>query len=136
MEDCIFCKIVKGEIPSHKIYEDNEFLIFLDVNPKAEGHMLVIPKEHYVNIFDIPEEVLKNLIAITQKLAKKLKQSSGVDGINILHASDKSAQQSVFHFHIHLIPRYENDGLDMWPKNNYEKSDMEVIQNKFKRMLD
>ena len=111
--DCIFCKIIEGKIPCHKIYEDKEFLGFLDINPKCEGHMLIIPKEHYENIFDIPEEILKNLIATAQKIAKKLKNSSKAEGVNLLHASGKSAQQSVFHFHFHLLPRRTGDGLDL-----------------------
>jgi len=112
-KSCLFCKIVKGEIPCHKIYEDKDFLAFLDVNPKREGHTLIIPKKHYQDVFDIPEEVFKGLMLVVQKLAKKLKNSGKVEGVNLLHASGKTAQQSVFHFHFHLVPRRAGDGLDL-----------------------
>lgn len=132
MRDCIFCKIVKGEIPCYQIYEDKDFLGFLDVNPKSEGHMLVIPKKHYENIFDISGEVLRNLIATAQKMAKKLKELPEIDGVNILHASGESAQQSVFHFHLHLVPRRIGDDLDLDPKSDYKTTDLGRVQKKFK----
>lgn len=111
--NCIFCKIVAGKIPCQKVYEDDHFLAFLDNHPKAQGHTLVIPKQHYQDVFEIPEGIFKNLMVVVQKLAKKLKNSGQAEGVNLLHASGKVAQQSVFHFHFHLVPRRAGDGLDL-----------------------
>jgi histidine triad (HIT) family protein len=114
MEDCIFCKIAKGEIKSFVVHEDDLTKSFLDVNPVSPGHTLIIPKEHYENIQDIPEKVLKRITAISKKLSKNYREKLNVSGFNLLNASGKDAQQSVFHFHMHLVPRYPNDNLDLW----------------------
>jgi len=127
MTDCVFCKIVAGEIPSFKVYEDEEFLAFLDINPLARGHALLIPKAHFEDVFDIPEEVLGQLAARAKGVSEAICKGLGASGVNLLHASGKSAQQSVFHFHLHLIPRFENDGLNTWPKSNYSEEDFETI---------
>jgi len=127
MNDCIFCKIVSGEISSFKVYEDEEFLAFLDVNPIARGHTLLIPKKHFENIFDIPEDVLEGLILRAKRVSGVLQQGLGASGVNLLHASGQSAQQSVFHFHLHLVPRFENDGLDTWPNSSYSEEDFENV---------
>lgn len=112
--DCVFCKIVNNEVKALKVYESEDVLAFLDVNPVSLGHTLIIPKKHYVCIFDIPDEILKEIISVSKMLAKTYREKLNITGVNILHASGKDAQQSVFHFHIHLIPRYPNDGLDLW----------------------
>jgi len=135
MADCIFCKIVKGEISCDKVYEDQDFLVFLDINPQCEGHMLIIPKKHWPDIFEIPSNVLKDLIALAQKIAKRLKSIGYADGIDLLHASDRSAQQSVFHFHLHLAPRKTNDGLDLSPHGGYQKGDLENLGKKLNKIL-
>ena len=114
MDECIFCKIAKGEIPCYKVYEDNEFLVFLDVNPIVEGHSLIISKEHFENIFKIPEDVLGRMNILSKKIADMLKEKLGINAVNILNASGKEAQQSVFHIHYHIIPRKKEDGLDLW----------------------
>ena len=132
MTDCIFCKIVAGEIPAHKIYEDGEFLAFLDINPVARGHILLIPKAHFENIFDIPEDVLKGLVERAKRLASAVQEGLGASGINFLHASGEAAQQSVFHFHFHLVPRYEDDGLDTWPESDYSEEDFEELSRKIR----
>ena len=113
MEDCIFCKLAKGELPCKKVYEDETIIAFLDLNALTEGHTLIISKEHYTNVFDIPEDVLADIIKLTKKLSILYKEKLGCDGVNILNASDKSAHQSVNHFHIHLIPRRNNDCIDL-----------------------
>jgi len=113
MDNCIFCKIAKGEIPSAKIYEDDKILAFLELNALAEGHTLVVPKEHYENIFDIDQETLKNLISVAQKISERLKETLGADGINFVHRSGAAAEQGVFHFHLHVIPRKKGDGIKM-----------------------
>jgi histidine triad (HIT) family protein len=117
MNDCIFCKIIKGEESERTIIFENDTVIAIkprdEINP---GHTLVIPKQHYVDIFDISTESLRELIDISQQLAKSLEEKHKSTGINILHASGKDAGQSVFHFHIHVVPRYADDGLDLWLK--------------------
>jgi histidine triad (HIT) family protein len=129
-KDCIFCKIVRGEIPANKIYEDGKVFAFLDINPLSKGHLLIIPKKHFENIFDIEDEHLKEIISTAKKIAKLLKENLNASGMNILHASGKDAQQSVFHFHIHLIPRYKDDGLDTWPKSDYKELNFDRVKEK------
>jgi len=112
--DCVFCRIVKGIEPSWTVYEDDLIKAFLDINPASEGHTLIIPKEHYETIYTIPDRELKRIIVVAKKLAKVYRKALQVNAVNILHASGREAQQDVFHFHIHLVPRRENDGLNLW----------------------
>ena len=131
VSNCVFCKIIKnGE--SLKIYEDEKTICLLDINPISKGHCLVIPKEHFRDIFDIDDDNLKNIVSVSKKISTTLKQKLGATGVNILHASGDSAQQSVFHFHFHLVPRYKDDGLDTWPKSNYKEKSLEEIYQKLK----
>ncbi|MFA5432283.1 MAG: HIT domain-containing protein [Candidatus Paceibacterota bacterium] len=111
MEDCIFCKIISNEIPSYKIYEDDLALAILDINPLSKGHVLIIPKKHAKDIFEIEENYLERIILIAKKVAKKIKDVLGVDGVNFYHASGIHAEQSVFHFHLHVIPRRKDDNI-------------------------
>ena len=111
--ECIFCKIVAGEIPCVKIYEDDDVLAFWDVFPLTRGHALVIPKKHFADIFDIDEVVLGKVSVVAKKISGKLKKSLGADGIRLSQSNGKHAGQAVFHFHLHIIPRYENDGLGL-----------------------
>lgn len=131
MNEDIFIKIIKREVPAYIIYEDENTIAFLDKKPVCEGHTLVAPKTKYKNIFDIPEYELFNLIKTIKKIVKLLKNKLGIMGVNILHASGSSAQQSVNHFHFHIIPRKKNDGLDMWPIVKYKKIDLDKIFKKF-----
>ena len=135
MENCIFCKIVKGEIASKKIYENEKVLAFLDVNPVSKGHILIIPKKHFENIYEIKDSYLKEIISVAKIIAESLKKSLNADSVNILHASGKDAQQSVFHFHIHLIPRYKDDGFDIWPKSDYKELNLDEIKNKIAKEI-
>jgi histidine triad (HIT) family protein len=111
-DNCIFCEIVKGISPSTKIYEDEHVLAFLDINPVTKNHTLIIPKNHYVNLYDIPENELIHLLVVAKRITLQFQNDCGVQGVNILHASGMEAQQSVFHFHLHLVPRKQGDGLD------------------------
>ena len=113
---CIFCDIVKGDIPCRKIYEDDNTLAFLDISAEVEGHTLVIPKRHYVNILDIPNEELSLVMASVKKIANHFVDNCGYTGVNILNASGEDAQQSVFHLHFHILPRYKDDGVNSWPE--------------------
>lgn len=121
MENCIFCKIVKGELEAKKIHENESVLAFIPKEQVSSGHTLVIPKEHFENILDISEDSLKDVMKVSKELSHKYRTELDATGVNILHASGKDAQQSVFHFHIHVVPRYPNDGLDLWIKAGIEK---------------
>ncbi|WP_026836392.1 HIT domain-containing protein [Limisalsivibrio acetivorans] len=115
--ETIFSKIIKGEIPSSKVYEDEDFIAILDIMPTNLGHVLLIPKEYFENIFDAPESVGSKVYPLLSKLAKAMKEALNCDGINIVQNNGKAAGQEVFHAHIHLIPRYENDGIRFTPQH-------------------
>lgn len=129
-EDCIFCKIIKGEIPSKKIYEDEKVIAILDINPVTEGHTLVIPKEHYEDIYDIPAEILSNVTIVTKELATKYKYILGNEGTSLLQSNGKDAGQEVFHFHMHLIPRYSGirSGIGLRREKKPEKGIDEIFE--------
>ncbi|HEX6714419.1 MAG TPA: HIT family protein [Thermoleophilaceae bacterium] len=111
--DCLFCKIVSGQIPSHKIDEDDKTLAFMDINPWTRGHALVIPKEHSRNIYDANPDDLAATHVAAQRLAQRMRERLNCDGINVLQSSEPVAMQTVFHTHVHVIPRYSDDGLRM-----------------------
>lgn len=117
-DDCIFCKIANGEIPSSTIYEDEDFRIFLDLNPAARGHALLVPKEHFNDLFDMNDELCQKAMALAKKLAGRMKEALGCDGFNLVQNNGAAAGQTIFHFHLHLIPRYEGDtaGITWNPK--------------------
>jgi len=135
-EDCIFCKIVRGEIPSSKVYEDENIFAFLDIAPVHKGHTLVIPKEHFETILDIPEEELKELILAVKKIAIAVEKSVGADGFVITMSNKKAAGQVVPHAHFHIIPRFEDDGLKQWPKIEYKEGELEEYKNKIINSLE
>jgi len=111
--DCVFCKIIQGDIPSFKIYEDDQTYAFMDINPANPGHALIIPKYHAPNIFEIPEEWMTACIVTAQKVALAVEKTIAPDGINILQANGEGAAQSVLHFHIHVMPRTNGDDLKL-----------------------
>lgn len=113
MTNCIFCKIANGEIPSATIYEDEKFRVILDLGPASKGHALILPKEHYADIYEIPEELAGEAYKLAARLAKKMTEVLKCDGFNIVQNNKEPAGQTVFHFHMHLIPRYENDGVGL-----------------------
>mgnify|MGYP003299616522 CR=1 FL=1 len=108
--NCIFCKIANGEIPSRTVEENEMFRVVLDVGPATKGHMLILPKEHYRNLLDLPEEVAGEAMKLAKKLALRLKDKFQCDGVNIVQNNEEAAGQTVFHFHLHVIPRYKEDG--------------------------
>lgn len=130
MKDCIFCKIINKEIPANFVYEDEYVVAFLDVNPLAEGHTLVVPRKHFENIFDIDEEVLERIISVAKKISERMKEVLGANGVNLMNASGKSAGQSVSHFHLHIIPRKDGDNIDFnsWWQNKVKKSNEEKLK--------
>lgn len=107
--DCVFCKIIAGDLPSSKIYEDEKVIAFLDIHPANKGHTLVLPKKHYENIFDFPDEALAELVVILKKIAIAINKSEKCDGINIIQNNNRAAGQMIPHIHFHVIPRFEND---------------------------
>jgi len=111
MEDCIFCKIVRGEIPSYKVKETENLFVMHDINPFSKGHLLVLPKKHYENIFDIPEELLREMVSITKEMSLKIKKELKPEGIIIMQNNGAKAGQSVFHFHIHIKPVYHDTDI-------------------------
>ena len=135
MEECIFCKIIKEEIPCYKVYEDNDFLVFLDIKPVNIGHSLVIPKKHYKNIFDLPEDLIAKYFVLVKKIASIIKKSINADGINIGMNNEIAAGQVVFHSHIHIIPRFDNDGLIHWGSKDIDNLKMKEVFNLIKDNL-
>jgi len=115
MESCIFCQIAKREASAEIIYEEPRVICFLPKEIEVYGHTLVVPKQHYADLYDIPTSVLADLVKVAQKLTKEYRQRIGATGMNLMHASGRDGQQSVFHFHFHLLPRFKNDGLNTWP---------------------
>lgn len=109
-DNCIFCKVIEGEIPSHVLYEDEQFKVILDVNPATKGHALILPKEHYANLYELPEETAADAMKLAQRMMRKMTEKLDCDGFNIVQNNGETAGQTVFHFHMHLIPRYKNDG--------------------------
>ncbi len=126
--DCIFCKIIAGEIPSYKVYEDDNVLAFLDITQGTKGHTLIIPKKHIKNVYEIDEETIFNVFKVVPMISKALKKAFNPIGLNIINNNDQP-HQSVFHFHIHLIPRYEDDGMILSTINNYDKYEPTYFNN-------
>lgn len=127
MNDCLFCKITRGELPSYKIYEDQSIYAFLDIAKDVDGHILVVPKNHVKNILDCDQDTLTNLMAAVKSISNHLVGHCGYQGVNLLNASDESAGQSVPHFHIHIIPRKTGDGIDAWPKFSGAAMELDVV---------
>jgi len=130
--DCVFCKIIAGELPSYKIYENEDVYAFLDIAKDCYGHTLVIPKKHCTNILDCDETINKKLIEVVQKISKHYVNNCGFEGVNILNANGQAAQQTVNHYHIHIIPRCSNDNLDMWPLKDKKDIDLTEVCNNLK----
>ncbi|MCG3219980.1 MAG: HIT family protein [Candidatus Heimdallarchaeota archaeon] len=132
-DDCIFCKIVKGEIPSFTLYEDKEIQVFLDLYPSSKGHSLYIPKEHFTSIYDISEEKMTFLRKLP-KIAETLRNATNATGMNILQSNGKDAGQIINHIHFHLIPRYPEDNLmDIVPKSELEEDEAKNLVEIFKK---
>ena len=113
MTDCTFCKIVMGEVPSVKVYEDDHSLAFFDINPVSQYHTLVVPKNHYEGIFDIPEETLCKVMCTLKRITEIYQQKAGINNLQIVSSSGKDAQQDVMHLHFHIVPRSAGDGQDI-----------------------
>ena len=134
--DCIFCKIANGEIPSTTVYEDADFRAILDISPAAKGHTLILPKNHYDNAYEMDCEVAAKVFPLAAKIAKAMKQTMGCDGVNILQNNEEAAGQTVFHFHTHIIPRYADDSVNVsWKPLETKPDEQEQIAEKMKQNM-
>lgn len=134
MESCIFCKIIAGEIPSTKIYENDDVLAFLDIKPINPGHTLVIPKKHYVNIHDMPDEMVGKVAIVAKKIADAILKI-GAKGVNIGMNNGAHAGQIVFHAHTHVMPRYGTDKFSLWTGKEYDGNEREQVAEKIQKQL-
>lgn len=133
-DNCIFCKIANGEISSATLYEDEDFRVILDLGPATKGHALILPKNHFANLFEIPEDIEAKAFVLAQKMATKMKKVFDCDGFNIVQNNGTTAGQTVFHFHIHLIPRYDKDGAGVsWKPGTLTDEAREEILQKWKQ---
>ncbi len=128
-DNCIFCKIANGEIPSKTLYEDDAFRVILDLGPAAKGHALILPKEHYENLYELPDKTAAGAMLLAKKMAALMKEKLGCDGLNLIQNNGETAGQTVFHFHMHLIPRYKDDGQKIgWVQGKAEAEELEEIR--------
>lgn len=128
--NCIFCKIAGGDIPSKTLYEDEEFKVILDLGPATKGHALILPKNHYANLYELPDEDASKVMLLVKKMATHMTQKLNCDGFNLVQNNGEAAGQTVFHFHLHLIPRYENDGQTLgWKPLEPTQEELEEIKN-------
>jgi histidine triad (HIT) family protein len=134
-DDCIFCKIVKGDIPSAKVYEDPDTLAFLDIAPNSKGHTLVVSKQHHEALLETPDDVLAKLMTVSKKVAAAVMKGTGAGGFNFNQNNYRIAGQLVPHIHFHIIPRFEGDGLKFWPQKKYEEGEMEAVREKIEGAL-
>lgn len=127
-ENCIFCKIGSGDIPSYKLYEDEHFKVFLDLSPTSYGHALIIPKEHYKNLFELDDTIASKALVLAKKVGAAMMNTLHCDGLNVLQNNGEAAGQTMFHFHIHLIPRYkEDDTKIIFAENSLTEDDAKKI---------
>ena len=132
-DNCIFCKIAAGEIPSHTLYEDDDFKVIFDLGPATKGHALIIPKEHADNLFELDDEVAAKVLVLAKKIATKMKDAFKCDGLNIVQNNGECAGQSVNHFHMHIIPRYEGDNaLPLWKTGSTDDETLAELEKIFK----
>ena len=128
MENCIFCKIANGEIPSADVYEDEDFRVILDLGPASKGHALILPKTHAANLFELPDELAEKAIIVAKRVGAKLVEALGCDGLNVVQNNGEAAGQTVFHFHMHLIPRNNGDQVGVtWNPGELSDEDKEEI---------
>ena len=129
MENCIFCKIANGEIPAAALYEDDDFKVILDLGPASKGHALILPKAHAANIYELPDELAAKAMILAKKMASKMTEALKCDGFNIVQNNGEAAGQTVQHFHMHLIPRYVNDGQKiLWTPGESTTEELEEVR--------
>lgn len=127
-EDCIFCKIANGEIPSKTLYEDEDFRVILDLGPATRGHALILPKEHAANLYELPDETAAKAMILAKKMGARMVEKLHADGLNLVQNNGETAGQTVLHFHLHLIPRYQNDGqYILWTPGTATQEELEAV---------
>lgn len=128
-DNCIFCKIAKGEIPSKTIFEDDNFRVILDLGPATRGHALVMPKNHYADLYELPENEAMEAMRIAKKMMQKMTNALGCQGFNLVQNNKEVAGQTVPHFHLHLIPRYDGDGQEiLWKPDSVSQEELEQVK--------
>lgn len=135
-ENCIFCKLANGEIPTNTVYEDNYLSAIMDVSPANKGHVIILPKTHAANILELDDAYVEKAFVLAKKIAAALKQLLNCDGINILQNNGKAAGQTVFHFHVHIIPRYNGDSCNItWKQGSYEDGEATQLAEKISSLI-
>jgi len=136
MDSCIFCKIIRGEIPSSTIYEDENVKVILDISPAAKGHAILLLKEHVANVFELPAELAGKVFAVVPKVATAIKEELGCDGMNILQNNGVEAGQTVFHLHIHFVPRWKDDSVNIkWEHLSYEDGEAAALAEALRKRI-
>lgn len=134
-ENCIFCKILAGEIPSTAVYEDDDFKAILDVNPAARGHVIILPKNHAANIYELPDEDASKIMVVAKTIATAIEKAYHCDGVNILQNNGEAAGQTVFHLHVHVIPRFKGDTVNIGWKQGDMPEDLDAICKEIQAQL-
>ena len=128
-DSCIFCKLANGDIPTNTVYEDENFRVILDLSPATKGHALILPKNHYKNLYELPEETAADVMKLAKKMAVMMTEKLHADGFNLVQNNNEVAGQTVFHFHLHLIPRYNGDGQNInWVPGNPSAEELAAIK--------
>lgn len=128
---CVFCKIANGEIPSISPYEDEDFKVIFDLNPASRGHALILPKEHYANLYELDDETASKVLKVAKRVTTVLKDELGCEGYNLVQNNGEAAGQTVFHFHMHMIPRYKKDTVNItWEPGKMDKEELEKLVEK------
>ena len=131
-DDCIFCKLANGVIPTNSIYEDEDFKVILDMGPATKGHALILPKEHADNLYELPDETAAKILPLAKKLALSMREKLHTDGLNVVQNNGEVAGQTVMHYPLHLIPRYQNDGQRiLWKPTSPSAEELEAVKNLF-----
>lgn len=132
-DNCIFCKLANGDIPTATLYEDDDFRVILDAGPASKGHALILPKEHYANLYELSDELAAKVLVLAKKMITRLTDVLDCDGYNIVQNNGEAAGQTVFHFHLHMIPRYNGDEVGLgWPMGELKEEDKEEILSKLR----
>lgn len=135
-DDCIFCKLAGGDIKTNALYEDDIVKVIFDLSPASRGHVLIIPKEHFADIYELDDETAAHIFKVAVKVANAMKKTLGYDGLNVVQNNGEAAGQTVFHFHMHIIPRYKGDTANIkWVQNEVDQAVVDEIISKAKDLL-
>lgn len=135
LADCIFCRIVGGEAPSHRVYEDGDVLVFMDIQPVAEGHTLIIPRSHYENLFEASEDAMAAVARVSVRIARAIREALSPDGVFVAQTNGAAAGQTVFHYHLHLIPRWHGGGLRIHGRREAAADDLARVADRIRAAL-